>query len=128
LPNEIHYIFGLPREIPKSHNLMPDACYLGMTDSTRAFDLIQRLRPALFLTDIMMPSPDGFDLIRAVQSDPSLMYTRIAVMATTLYPNSQHVRQLTGMGVLHWLTLPYKPEDLPEFLYSVLLDVDAVQN
>ncbi len=39
-------------------------------DGTAALELVQRWRPDLVVTDLMMPVMDGFELIRRLRADP----------------------------------------------------------
>ncbi len=42
------------------------------TDGLAALDAVRQRRPALILSDVMMPNLDGFGLLRALRADPSL--------------------------------------------------------
>lgn len=43
-----------------------------VADGAEAIEAARRLRPALILTDVMMPGLDGFGLLRAVRNSPEL--------------------------------------------------------
>jgi CheY-like chemotaxis protein len=42
--------------------------------------LIERIRPDLIITDLMMPGVDGFQLINMVKANPNLVSTPIVVV------------------------------------------------
>jgi PAS domain S-box-containing protein len=45
----------------------------AFADGRQALEAIQELRPALVLTDVMMPHLDGFGLLRAIRDDSALV-------------------------------------------------------
>ena len=55
-------------------------------DGAEALELLNRNRPDLVLTDIMMPGTSGLDLCRAIKTDPSLQHIPV-VLLTALGEN-----------------------------------------
>jgi PAS domain S-box-containing protein len=54
------------------HLLRPYFDVEAVTDGVQALDAVRRRRPALLLTDVMMPRLDGFGLLSALREDPAL--------------------------------------------------------
>lgn len=54
---------------------------LAAADGEEAIEMTRRLRPALILTDVMMPGVDGFGLLRAVRNDPDLRDTPVIMLS-----------------------------------------------
>lgn len=50
-------------------------------DGLQAVQAVQQLRPALLLTDIMMPGLDGFGVVQAIRSDPALSSTPVILVS-----------------------------------------------
>ncbi|WP_342088667.1 ATP-binding protein [Dyadobacter sp. OTU695] len=50
------------------------------SNGVEALDLIRNHRPALVLSDIMMPEMDGIGLLRAVKSDPAVCHTPVILI------------------------------------------------
>jgi len=53
----------------------------AVADGRTALEAIQKLRPALVLTDVMMPHLDGFGLLRAIRDDPALAGTPVILLS-----------------------------------------------
>ena len=49
--------------------------------AAQALEAIQELRPALVLTDVMMPHLDGFGLLRAIRDDSALAGTPVILLS-----------------------------------------------
>ena len=65
--------------------LLTDEGYhiLVVPNGARALELARRQRPALVLTDLMMPVMDGTTLCRALKSDPQTCAVPIVVMTAS---------------------------------------------
>jgi CheY-like chemotaxis protein len=61
-----------------------------------ALDILQTARPALVLTDVMMPLLDGFALCRAIQSDPANQAIPVIVMSAVVGPPAGDGCRYTG--------------------------------
>jgi DNA-binding response OmpR family regulator len=79
-------------------------------DGGAALEAIRRERPALVLLDVMMPVMNGFDVCRAVKSDPELASTFVVLITA----KGQGFDRETGAGVGtdRYLTKPFDPEDV----------------
>src|SRR5580698_8134778 len=62
--------------------LLGDRCEVrAVADGRQALEAIQELRPALVLTDVMMPHLDGFGLLRAIRDDSALAGTPVILLS-----------------------------------------------
>src|SRR5580693_2533600 len=53
----------------------------AVADGRTALEAVQELRPALVLTDVMMPHLDGFGLLRAIRDDSALAGTPVILLS-----------------------------------------------
>src|ERR1700722_11634721 len=53
----------------------------AVADGRQALEAIEELRPALVLTDVMMPHLDGFGLLRAIRNDSALAGTPVILLS-----------------------------------------------
>jgi CheY-like chemotaxis protein len=83
---------------------------LTADNGQQALDLIERgIRPRLLIVDLAMPKVTGRDLLKYMQSDPTLRLTRV-IVTTAMNPEDVHV---VADVVL------YKPIDIPLLLSTV---------
>ena len=83
-------------------------------DGAEALELAQRLRPALILTDVMMPKMSGHDLLQAVRVDKALRSTPV-IFLTARAGTEARIESLEA-GADDYLP---KPFDEPELLARV---------
>jgi PAS domain S-box-containing protein len=80
--------------------------------------------PDLVITDLLMPTMDGFEFVQALRAAPGLADVRV-VFYTATYLESD-ARQLALLcGVRHILTKPAEPEEVLRVVSSVL-EVEGV--
>ena len=77
-------------------------------------------RPALVITDVLMPVMDGYEFVRQLRADP---VTRdMPVVFYTAHYGEREARTLAGaIGVAHVLTKPAEPEEVLRVVDMVLL-------
>lgn len=80
------------------------------TTGTQAWDLIQRLRPDLVVSDINMPGMTGFDLLGQVRDDIDLALTPFILL--TSLQERRDMRQGMRMGADDYLTKPFQSREL----------------
>jgi CheY-like chemotaxis protein len=69
------------------------------TNGVDALRLLERLRPDLIITDVMMPRMDGAELIRRIRSSESLKHTPLLVL--TSKSSSEAVENIPSLYVVH---------------------------
>src|SRR6185295_4893924 len=78
-------------------------------DGLEALALARRERPDLVIADILMPTMDGYELVRQLRADPAI--AQIPVIFYTAYYHEQEAQALAqACGVAHILTQPSEPE------------------
>jgi two-component system alkaline phosphatase synthesis response regulator PhoP len=79
-------------------------------DGDEAVEQVRRLQPPVVLLDVMLPRRDGFEVCRAIKSDPELSGTAI-VMLTACGQRSDKERARAA-GADYYLTKPFFEEEL----------------
>jgi len=80
-----------------------------------ALEIIQRERPALIITDILMPTMDGYSLAHTVRKDPRTLSIPIIFISAT-YVTSEDKAFALSLGAARFIE---KPVDTEDFLLSV---------
>jgi DNA-binding response OmpR family regulator len=86
-----------------------------------AWGLVQRLRPAVAVLDVMMPGRDGLDLTRAIRADPELAATRVVIVSAK--GAEEDVRDGLMAGADAYLAKPFSPSALVAAVERALGDV-----
>jgi phosphoserine phosphatase RsbU/P len=83
---------------------------LAAKNGRAALDIAHRVRPDLILLDVMMPEMDGFEVCRALKSDPD---TRDAIVVF-LSALGDVTDKVTGLelGASDYITKPIQPEEV----------------
>lgn len=80
-----------------------------------AMQLVGHERPALIITDLMMPKLDGFAMVQNLRSNPITRWIPIIVLSAT-YVTPEDKAFVMKMGVARFLE---KPVDTEKFLFTV---------
>lgn len=87
---------------------------VGSTGSGReALELVQRLRPQLLLTDVILPELDGFGLLRQLGQQPESAPRAIVISS---FCSRRSVGQAMELGVYFFLPKPVNEESLLELM------------
>jgi CheY-like chemotaxis protein len=84
-------------------------------DGEEALRIIAEERPALVISDILMPNLDGFGLIQRIRIDPKTRDIPIIMISAT-YVSEQDREFALKLGAVRFLE---KPVDTDEFLLTV---------
>jgi CheY-like chemotaxis protein len=76
-----------------------------------ALRLIREHRPALVISDILMPVMDGYDLVREIRADPELAHTEV-IFYTAFYRERVARELAEACGVRRILIKPAEPQDI----------------
>lgn len=87
-------------------------------DGVEALDSIRNNRPDLVLTDIMMPRLDGFGLIKAIRSDPTLR--DLPVIALSARAGEEAKVEGLDAGADDYLAKPFSARELAVTVHSNL--------
>jgi DNA-binding response OmpR family regulator len=86
--------------------------------SSNAMELARTELPDLFVLDLMMPAPDGFQLCRMLRADPNFRRTPIIIVTALTDLDSRMVAM--GAGADDYLTKPFHIEDLKSRINTLL--------
>lgn len=78
-------------------------------DGAEALALARSARPDLIITDILMPTMDGYEFVRQLRLDPQLAQT-VVIFCTADYREHEAQRLALDCGVAHLLIKPCEPE------------------
>ena len=80
-------------------------------DGQEALDLVAASKPAVIVTDILMPRVDGFALAHRLRSDP--LTTRIPIIfLSATYVSAEDERFALNLGALRFLPKPIDADEL----------------
>lgn len=90
-----------------------------------ALDQIAKERPALVITDILMPTMDGYALAQRLRTDPQTRDIPIIFLSAT-YVSPEDKAFAISLGAVRFIK---KPIDTPDFLLSIaeLLTQDSLE-
>jgi signal transduction histidine kinase len=80
-------------------------------DGAEALDVVRKERPALVLTDIVMPTMDGYEFVRQLRRDADVAHTPV-MFYTANYFEREARGLATACGVFHVLTKPAERETI----------------
>ena len=83
---------------------------ISFADGQAAIDGIRQHRPDVVVTDVMMPSLDGFGLVRALRADPTLASTPVIMLSARAGVESAGDGFVSGAD--DYLTKPFSSQDL----------------
>ncbi|GAB4448342.1 MAG: hypothetical protein OHK0041_08720 [Anaerolineales bacterium] len=85
------------------------------TNGVEALELIQKERPALIITDILMPKMDGFSLVHRLRLDPSTRNIPVIFLSAT-YVAPEDKEFAHTIGVTRFIE---KPVDMERFFPEI---------
>ncbi len=91
-----------------------------INQSSKAMSAAHLLRPDLFILDLMMPPPDGFELCRLLRADPVFAQAPILIITAMDISNSS----ATSFGANDYLTKPFNLDEIITRI-NLLLHADA---
>jgi DNA-binding response OmpR family regulator len=86
--------------------------------SSMAMEVARSVSPDLFVIDLMMPEPDGFQLCRMIRADPTLRRTPIIIVTALTDQDSRMVA--IGAGANDYLTKPFHIDSLKSRINALL--------
>lgn len=91
---------------------------ISATDGEEGLALATRLRPDIVLLDIMLPKRNGYDVCRAIKSDPELAGTPVIMLTA----KGQEVEVLKGLelGASAYVTKPFGNAEILEAVRAAL--------
>jgi two-component system, OmpR family, alkaline phosphatase synthesis response regulator PhoP len=87
-------------------------------NGAQALSKIRANRPALVVCDVMMPEMDGFELLSTLRRDP--LYADLPMLMLTAKVADQSVMEGYSRGADMYLTKPFNPMELVQFVQRIL--------
>ena len=84
---------------------------LQAADGADALDVVRAERPSLVISDVLMPTMDGYEFVRLLRADPALAATEV-VFYTAHYRERDARNLARACGVSRVLVKPCEPEDI----------------
>lgn len=88
---------------------------ISARNGQEALEVMARERPALIITDILMPKLDGFALVHALRSDPTTRQIPVIFLSAT-YVTPEDKAFAMSLGAARFME---KPIDTEEFLLTI---------
>ncbi len=88
-------------------------------DGAVALDLVQKLRPDLVITDILMPTMNGYELVEQLRGMPEFVELPV-IFYTATYRASEAERLAAACGVTMVLSKPAEPQEILKAINTVL--------
>jgi PAS domain S-box-containing protein len=92
---------------------------LEASDGAEALRLAQLERPQLVISDILMPTMDGFEFVRRLRADPDLKETRV-IFYTAHYHEREALALARSCGVSRVLIKPCEPDEILQAIDEAL--------
>ncbi len=87
-----------------------------VNQSSKAMSTARLMHPDLFILDLMMPPPDGFELCRQLRADPDFAQTPILIITAMDISNSK----ATSFGANDYLSKPFNLDEIMSKIYQLL--------
>ncbi len=97
----------------KSHRALEAA------DGAEALALVRSERPDLVISDILMPTMDGYEFVRQLRADPALAATKV-IFYTAHYHEREARKLADSCGVSHVLLKPAEPAEILQVIDQAL--------
>jgi signal transduction histidine kinase len=83
-------------------------------------------RPQVIITDLLMPSMNGYEFVRRLRSEPAIADTKV-IFSTATYVEGEVRHLAESCGVSHFLPKPSEPRAVIEVVGQALGSPDAPQ-
>jgi DNA-binding response OmpR family regulator len=87
-------------------------------DGTAAIAALGEFRPHLVLLDVMLPGRSGYDVCRAIRSDPATAATRVLML--TARGSANDATRGADAGADEYMTKPFSTKDLVRRVQELL--------
>jgi DNA-binding response OmpR family regulator len=96
-----------------------DVALVGATSGDAAWELLQRLAPAVVILDVMLPGNlDGLSLCRRIRGEPRL--SGCCVILVSARGQRDDIQRGRGAGATHYLVKPFDPMVLHEHVQHAI--------
>ena len=95
-------------------------------DGKEALHFFEKQRPAVVISDVMMPKMDGYELCRQIKSNPQLK--DIPVILLTSLKDPRDIIKGLECGADHFITKPYKEDFLLSHIQYIFVNQELRRN
>jgi CheY-like chemotaxis protein len=88
---------------------------ISASDGQEALEMVAKQRPALIITDILMPKMDGYSLVHNLQKSPLISQIPVIFVSATYVTNEDKAFALS-LGAIRFIE---KPIDTEDFLLTI---------
>jgi len=99
---------------------------LEASDGLEALVIARAERPDLIVSDVLMPTMDGYEFVRQLRSDPVVAGTKV-VFWTAVYHVEQARALAAACGVIDTISKPAEPETVLRVVKTALSEAPAVR-
>jgi len=92
---------------------------LEASDGAEALALVRAERPQLVISDILMPTMDGYEFVRQLRADPEIAQTQV-IFYSAHYREMEARNLATACGVTQVLVKPCEPQDILDAINEAL--------
>ncbi len=89
-----------------------------INDSSQAMEAAESMQPDLFILDLMMPEPNGFELCRMIRSNPGLINRPIIIITAMDNDDSKDIAHAAGAN--DYIVKPFDQQELPKRINLLL--------
>ena len=93
---------------------------ITLNQSSKAIQMANLIHPDLFILDLMMPPPDGFELCTMLRADPNFAQTPILIITAMDISNSK----ATSFGANDYIAKPFNLDEIVSRV-NLLLDKNS---
>jgi DNA-binding response OmpR family regulator len=90
----------------------------SVNDSSMAMQMASTINPDLFILDLMMPEPNGFELCRILRANSTFSQTPIVIITAMDEKDSKAIAFLAGAN--DFIMKPFRPDELTQRMKSLL--------
>jgi len=95
-----------------------------VNDSETAVDVANSTNPDLIILDLMMPTPNGFEVCKMLRAEPKFARTPIVIF--TAMGDKESKNAALAAGADEFLTKPFRVEDLMAKIRSLINKAEQV--
>jgi CheY-like chemotaxis protein len=96
-----------------------------VSDGRQALESVAETRPDVVVCDVMMPELDGFEVCRALKSQPTTADLPVILLTARDRPEDREAGEDAGCDA--YLTKPFSPLQLIDVIRDVRVDVSRTE-
>ena len=90
----------------------------SINESSKAIEAANSINPDLFILDLMMPEPNGFELCRMLRANPNFSQTPIVIITAMDDSDSKAIAFLAGAN--DYIMKPFRPDELAQRMKALI--------